>query len=206
MATPNGCLTVGSLFYDVWDSLDGGDGRQELWYIFRGQFQHQEWQTDGVPMTLMKHDIHRQIYAANSGQLDEIFLIGEAPKVATATYPITTSSTGEVEDPQVDPPQGSIYWGKDQTIKYVKCRHYIYNDAETGDVHLRWVGFEAKNDTAYSGEGVEMAKRTADRLYAPDYPCSAWHVMCLIRQTYEKILYENRPAFVVPVFGVLVTP
>lgn len=205
MAKPTGAITWGSTYYDIWDDTNTGNGRQDLYYIIRTPKIPQSYETNNTPNQLMSYDIWRQVFIASGGYLDEYWLVGETAKMALTDVPHQFTVQSLESDAQVQNPTGTVISGGRTDIgegeRYVLAKQSVFNSQETGDVELTMVGFVAKNDTAYSGPGVELVKRSANRVYAPDYPCSAWHVMSVIAETLEKILYENRPAFSIPVFG-----
>lgn len=200
MAKPTGAITVATVYYDIWDDTNTGNGRQDLYYIIKTPRMHQEFETNNVSGQLMSFDIWRQAFISNSGSLDEYWLVGETSKMALTDVPHTWTTSTLGYDSQVQNPTGTPI-NRVPEERYVLAKQSVYNALEDGDVELLMVGFFAKNDTAYSGPGVELVKRSANRVYAADYPCSAWHVMSVLAETHKKILYENKPAFSIPVFG-----
>ena len=212
MAKPTGAVSVGEIYYFLHEDTRLGATEnfpQEMYFILRAQPQPQEYQVDGVTGYNMAHRLARQVKINSSGNLIEYWNLGQndAPKAALTDYPHTQAANfnGTLSDDQIHYPDGhkmakqSVEKG--EQIQYLVGRAVCHSDAGQGNVYQYCTMFVALHDNGYAGVGTENVKRTADRLYAPDYPCSAWHVMKALAETHKKILYENRPFFAVPTFG-----
>ena len=204
MAQPAGSIAVGDLYMKA----DFTGAVQSAYFIIKGSPHPQDYQTDNRPGLTMPLKVTRQVDIATGATLTEYWRIGEQAKPAFATNPVTKDGAfaGEISHNQVQYPRGNVMGGKAHTyekIKFVIAKWDFHSSHATNQCDIYSVAFRANPDTSYTGAGVELLRRdTANqRLYRDDMPCSAWHVMSALAETHEKILYENRPAFSLPVFG-----
>jgi len=200
MAKPTGAISTKTVYYNMAEDSYGpdADSPQEMYFIFRAQLIHPDFATSNVPGQYMSHTVDREVEITNSGSYSEYWYIGDSVYGAFADHPHTATASGTLSDSEIAEPKPKTL---ENGIHYIIAKCKAFSTVAVGDVVVEHITFEAKNDTEYSGDGVEMLKRSGDRLYAPDYPCSAWHVMKALVATQEKMLYESRPCFCVPVFG-----
>jgi hypothetical protein len=93
--------------------------------------------------------------------------------------------------------------------QYVVCRVKIEADSDDADDDLAMhaVAFSTFCDLDYDegpeecAEDVMIIDRTTNMLYSPDNFCSSWHIMNAMCDTLRRMLYENRPAICVPLWG-----
>lgn len=74
-------------------------------------------------------------------------------------------------------------------------------DGGSDEIRLYGHFIETLFDVAYDGGDAQRCSRDSNKLYAPDYPISAWHLSNVICDTYNKILYEARLSQTHPLFA-----
>lgn len=96
--------------------------------------------------------------------------------------------------------------GTGEKIYYILTRVKLWNTGQDGGdtSKIYHTAFESIFDsTTLDGEGFELTERGTDRIYGADYPMSSHHIMKLIADTHEKMIYDSKPIFCVPLFGVV---
>lgn len=111
------------------------------------------------------------------------------------TAALTTFFESAQEDPYYPIGREMKKFSTDEAPRFtvLECESSCEDDAGADDVRIYGHFVEAVHDDAYDGEAIEQLSRNANKLYAPDYPISAWHAMRAICETYNKMLYETRP-------------
>lgn len=93
----------------------------------------------------------------------------------------------------------------DKVPQYVVTQmqiHFDVTDVPNDEMRVYNWWQEPKFDNTYSGNEVELTDRSgAGKQYNPDESVSAWHVMKILIDSYNMMLYKSRPCWNVPVFG-----
>ena len=109
MAKPTGAITVGSVFYDLQDNGSGSGptaaAPQEMFFIWRAQLTHPDFETNNVPGNHMIHMVDRELEFSGGSSYSEYWYIGESVYGAFTDHPHTATTTGTHSDTQVEVPE-----------------------------------------------------------------------------------------------------
>lgn len=212
MAAPSGSVTAGSLSYDV---LNHFTTEGENVYMYFVVLQHKS-----IPDY---NDDARNDYPLIIEVADDVYVQG-------ATNSLTREWSIQVDLPTLTPTENANKdgWTTTQTDTAYKTAypsaHYpsadssdrphfsiielAAYDAEVGSPPTFWseirsVEINETHDSAFESYVVENIERATagSRVYRADQPCTSWHIMNMIADSYNKVTYETYTHTSIPVFG-----
>ena len=205
MAKPQGAVTAGRVRATLW-SVSSNDPTY-LYFVHRLPWLPPWWadrtaQEEGriTPELPMRHKVWLERVNENGYTYYVNWWLASRSKQSLSQTYSTTYSSPTWYGPTTDSyyPDGvefSAQPGDSPPIyQIVEVEAYT---ATSGGVRLQAIHFELVPDQSDSSE-LEYIDRDSNKLYTPDYPASAWHVMKVLCETYQRMLYESRPAYSIP--------
>lgn len=208
MAQGDGQVALGDYYLNL-DNEETSGGSMYYYFLLRLPRMPQAWNDDDLDNKMCRLQYTVELINESSDTDCKIYLKWKAGNVGDTTdaeyYDIGTLAWQSAEE-DTEYPGCQFYWPDDvNALGWVLVEMEVYNgDLDVGeDRHVTFIGLEAIHDQGQPSGGAMKIQRgtAAERLYIPDLPCSAFHMQSVLADTLKHILYENRPAFCVPIAG-----
>jgi hypothetical protein len=207
MAKPTGAITPGDGGFDA-----GQSAVEHFAYVaMRLPFQPGHW--DGTPgHKRHKVDASRMLTIDAGTTLTETWTYRSwLPWASYNQFPIDTAVDKDADwvahstTPALNGEQLALPPLSDpSTLPYMTRVRIVANKDNAGTANIVGVYIEQSNEDGYTTptptdkRAVELTDRNTVRLYEADQPASAWHAQWLLCHTYNKMEYEARQIWSVP--------
>ena len=189
-------LTCGSVYHDMIGPSTRGS-RVHTYSIVRQPIMPEHWSNEkGEVLGKIQLKTQLRLYDENQTLTTETYLNSSGGKKSTISGETTKVTVNDSANLHFTYPVGRkmTQFPHDDPPVYLVVDFASYPLADGGSDEIRLYGhfIETVFDVAYDGGPAARCSRNANKLYAPDYPVSAWHLANLLCDTLNKILYEAK--------------
>jgi hypothetical protein len=206
----NGYLEPSDFGFNI-KSTEDLPGFQYRWYLMFTFYQPQFFTRDATPVEYLKPkiDVQTEYYVGN--KIEEAYFSNCNPPETSTIYPFSAFSLwreGKYKDVTTKPK----VFGSFPTAIQVNNPKYVNGVMRTkaGDVTDNYIrglfisqltNYEVETESDWDTYAIAIDKSAGNEQWDPYEAISSFHIKELIIRAYNRLTYEAKTAFDVPIFG-----